>query len=151
MKSKIKGVVIMAAALLPLVAAARSAPASSGRPQFWNEGPCFWMDGSRMSNGGPGCSGRKSFEIPLVVDSAGPKTVEVTAQGATPSNNVCCQAVGAFRDGTALGVSGRVCLSVFGPPQVITLVGAFVPSAGYLYVNCLVDLNGWVDSVNYTP
>ena len=151
MNINIKSLVIMTCMLLPFAAAANTVPASSGRPQTWSDGTCFWMSGSGMSNG---CSSTKSFEIPLLVGSHGPKTVEVTAQGATPSSNVCCVARGMFRDNSSGFPSNRgvpVCLSSFSSPQVISLTGAFVPHAGYLFVNCQVDPGAWVHSVNYTP
>ncbi len=148
MKSKIKGLVIMTMAFIPLVAAARTTPASSGRAQFWSDGSCFVMSYSSMQNS---CTTAKSFELPLVVDNAGSKTVYVTAYGASSSNNVGCIAVGVNREVTAAWSSPRLYLPAFGSSQIITLTGAYVPSGGYLYANCWLNPSGRVNVVDYNP
>lgn len=146
MKSRLKQVVFMAVGILPLVAVARSVPGSTGRPEFWNDGPCFRVSFSSVQNT---CATRKSFEIPLSIDSSGDKTVVVSAQGAATTNNVGCAAVGVNREFTAVWGGERKWLTVFGAAQLITLTDAFVPSRGYLYVNCQVDNGGWVRAIDY--
>ncbi|NMO13437.1 hypothetical protein HPC49_08750 [Pyxidicoccus fallax] len=149
MKSRLKKVVLMAGALLPLVAVARSVPASSGRPEFWSDGTCFRVAYSTIIND---CSTRKSFEIPLSIDSSGDKTVVVAAQVTTTSGLVGCAAVGMNREFTQVYGGTRKWI---GPPinttQLITLTDAHVPSRGYLYVSCHLDNGGRVNSVDYNP
>jgi hypothetical protein len=148
MKSKIKGVVITAMGFIPLVAAARNMPASSGRTVHWSDNSCFTMSTGAMSNN---CAAVKSYELPLVVDYAGNKTVYVTARGAGSSNNVGCIAVGTNRETTAIWSSPRRWLPAFGSPQVITLTGAYVPSGGFMYANCHVNPGGSVHEVDFNP
>jgi hypothetical protein len=148
MKSMIKGGVLTTLALIPLVATARTMPASSGRAVAWSDGSCFGMNSSSMQNN---CSTLRSFELPLVVDSAGSKTVYVTAYGATPSNNVGCIAVGVNRELTAAWSSSRLWLPAFGSSKVITLTGAYVPAGGLFYTNCHVNPGGRVNVVDYNP
>jgi hypothetical protein len=146
MKSKIKGWGLIAMALIPVLAAARTMPASSGRAVSWSDNPCFTMGSSAMSNG---CSTMRSFELPLVVDTAGSKTVYVSAYGPGPSNNVGCIAFGVNREVTLSWASPRVWLPSFGSSQVITLTGAYVPPGGFLFTNCYVNPGGRVNVVDY--
>jgi hypothetical protein len=148
MKSRLKQVAVMVVGILPLVAVARSVPGSTGRPEFWNDGPCFRVSFSSIQNT---CATRKSFEIPLSVDSSGSKTVVVSAQGATSANNVGCAAMGVNRELTIAWGGTRKWLTVFGSAQLITLTDASVPTRGYLYVNCQVDNGGWVHAIDYNP
>jgi hypothetical protein len=148
MKSKIKGLAVMTVALLPLVAAARTMPASSGRAVFWSDGPCFTMGYSAMTNS---CSTGRSFELPLMVDTAGSKTITVWAYGASASNNVGCFANGMNRELTLFWGTQRQWLTAFGSSQPITLTGAYVPSGGYLYAACDVYPGGRVNTVDYNP
>lgn len=146
MKSKIKGWAIITMALIPVLASARTMPASSGKAASWNDNPCFVMSHSSMQNN---CTTMRSFELPLVVDSSGYKTVYVTAYGASPANNVGCIAVGVNREITAAWSSSRLWLSSFGSSQVITLTGAYVPPSGLFYTNCNVNPGGRVNVVDY--
>jgi len=127
-------------------ALARSIPASSGRAVLASDIGCFSMNYSTMTNY---CSAAKSFEMPLVVDSAGSKTVAVAAYGATTANNVCCFAAGLDRNFTSVWSTGTYCLSSFGSTNIITLTGAYVPAYGYLYANCNVQYGGRVHSVDW--
>ncbi|MBN8228003.1 hypothetical protein JYK02_10835 [Corallococcus macrosporus] len=149
MTRQLKQAVLTMVVLLPLAAmAARTVPASAGRPVAWSDGPCFSMSYSTMSNV---CSTRRSYEIPLTSDSAGSKAVNVTARGATPSNNVGCMAIGMNREATLVWGGTRKWLTSFGTPQIIALTGAYIPNSGYLYANCLVDPGGQVNTVEHNP
>lgn len=148
MQSRIKGLVLMTMALVPLAALARTMPASSGRAVVWSDNSCFSMSYSSMQNT---CTTMKSFELPLVVDTAGSKTVYVSAYGASSSNNVGCAAFGINREVTAVWSSQRVWLPSFGASRIITLTGAYVPSGGFLYANCHVNYGGRVNVVDYNP
>jgi hypothetical protein len=136
----------VAGALLSQVAVARTVPASSGRPVNWNDGPCFGLSYSTVTNS---CSTTKHIEYPLPVDNAGSKTVYITGYGATSSNNVGCGAAGMNREFTAVWASPKVWLSSFGSAQTITLTGAWVPSGGYLYAACELQPNGRVHVVEF--
>ncbi|WP_375759794.1 hypothetical protein [Corallococcus exercitus] len=148
MTRRLKQAFLTMAVLLPVAAMARSVPASAGRPVLWSDGPCFQMSYSTMTNI---CSTRRSYEIPLTADSAGNKTVVVTAFGSTSSRNVGCMAVGMNREATVVWGGSRRWLPAFGTPQLITLTGAYIPNSGYLYANCLVDPGGQVNAVDYNP
>lgn len=146
MKSKIKRWGLFTVALIPVLASARTMPASGGKAVAWSDNACFGMSYSSMSNG---CSTMRSFELPLVVDTAGAKTVYVSAYGAGPSNNVGCVAAGVNRGITLTWASSRVWLPSFGASQVITLTGAYVPPGGLFYTNCYVNPGGRVNVVDY--
>jgi hypothetical protein len=146
MKKQLKQVVLVAAVVLPLAAVARSVPASSGRPEFWSDGGCFTLSYSSVVNT---CASRKSWEIPLSVDSSSGKTVVVAAQGASTANNVGCAALGLNREFTAVWGGTRKWLTTFPAVQLLSLTDAYVPNTGYLFVNCLVDNGGRVISVDY--
>ena len=148
MQIRLKQVVLTVAVLVPVAAMARAVPASSGRPQYWSEGSCFNLGYSAVSNS---CSARRAFEIPLTVDAAGSKTVVVTAYGATSANNVGCFAMGVNREVTLIWGGARKWLPAFGSAQYITLTDAYVPAAGFLFVNCHLDYGGQVNNVDHTP
>ncbi|NOK37072.1 hypothetical protein HMI49_28125 [Corallococcus exercitus] len=148
MTRQIKQAVLTMVVLLPVAAMARSVPASAGRPVLWSDGPCFQMSYSIMSNS---CSTQRSYEIPLTADSAGSKTVVVTAYGATFAKNVGCMAIGMNREATLVWGGTRRWLVSFGTAQLITLTDAYVPNSGYLYANCLVNPGGQVNTVDYNP
>ncbi|AFE04509.1 hypothetical protein COCOR_02146 [Corallococcus coralloides DSM 2259] len=147
MTRQLKQAILTVVVLLPLAAMARAVPASIGRPVIWSDGSCFLMSYSTMRNG---CSTQRSFEIPLVADTAGSKTVVVTALGATPSNNVGCMAIGMNREATLVWGGTRKWLPAFGPAQYIVLTDAYIPNSGYLYANCLVDPGGQINAVDHT-
>jgi hypothetical protein len=146
------GVLLLGTSMLAIAlgqhAEARSVPAAAGGPFFVSEQSC-WVRGSEtMQNT---CTGQRSFHIPLVVDSIGTKNTVVTAYGATPVNNVGCQAIGISRDALSAWTSGSYrYLPIFGSAQDISL-SVYVPSGGSLYVDCLASQNGRIHKVDYTP
>ncbi|MHA7629219.1 hypothetical protein [Corallococcus sp. M7] len=149
MTRQLKQAVLTMVVLLPLAAMARTVPASAGRSVVWGDGTCFIMSYSTMTNG---CSTRRSYEIPLTVDNAGGKTVNVTARGgATSSNRVGCMAIGMNREATLVWGGTRKWTTLFNTSQVLTLTDAYVPNSGYLYANCLVDPSGQVNTVEHNP
>ena len=148
MKRQLKQGVLAVVALLPLAAMARTVPASAGRPVNWAEGTCFYISGSTISNS---CTVRKYFEFALTIDSAGSKTVAITAEGATTSNNVGCAVAGVNREGTLVWGGTRKWLPAFGSTQIITLTDGYVPAAGYMYLNCHLDPGGLIRTVDHTP
>jgi hypothetical protein len=148
MKNKIKRWGLITMALIPVLASARTMPASGGKAVSWGDNACFVMLASSMSNG---CSTMMNFELPLVVDTAGSKTVYVSAYGAGSSNNVGCSAAGVNREVTVGWSTPRLWLPAFGSSQVITLDGAYVPPGGFLFTNCYVNPGGRVNVVDYNP
>lgn len=142
---QLAGAMVAVACLGAGAAQARTFPASSGKTVDPTKNGCFSMWYSSMTNV---CAAQTSFELPLVVDSAGNKTVDVYAYGAGPANNVGCQAVGMNKEVTWVWASPRVYLAAFGASQQIRLTGAYVPASGYLYANCLVNNGGRINSVD---
>ena len=140
---------IVASCLLQPVAFARTVPASAGRPVNASDFACFAMGSSMMTNV---CTTAKRFELPLVVDNAGNKTVTISARGASNSSNVCCRAVGGSRDGLTFYASNLnvdQCLPSFGAARLITMTGAYVPDWGYLWASCEVRPGGTIITAGY--
>ncbi|WP_163867182.1 hypothetical protein [Myxococcus eversor] len=148
MKRQLQQGILTMVIILPLAVVARSVPGSGGRPVDWVDGGCFLMNGSAMTNG---CATGKRFEFPLVIDSAGNKTAVIAASGASSANNVGCAAAGVNREGTLVWGGTRKWMPSFGVRAYITLNDAYVPPAGYMYINCHLEPGGAVVTVDYTP
>lgn len=131
---------------LPPAAQARTVMASAGRPQFFADWSCFWLENSSMTNG---CARTVRLETSLPVDAGGWWTVRVSAQGATTANNVCCSASSTDANAVPVSAPGAQCLRVFGTPDVIPSQAVFVPAGGGLFVSCNVQPNGRVNTINY--
>lgn len=138
---------LLGAVIVPATSSARTQPASLGRAISDSHTGCFSLWYSTVTNN---CGGTRGFEMPLVIDSGGNKTVSVTAYGAGPANNVCCTASGLNREATLVWGSGAAqCLPSFGSSQVITMTGAHVPGWGYAYATCQVSPGGRVNTVGF--
>ncbi|WP_141618879.1 hypothetical protein [Myxococcus sp. AB036A] len=148
MKRQLKQGALALIVILPIAVMARSFPASGGRPVSWEDGECFRMSGSAMYNN---CTTQRRYEFALTIDGAGSKTVLVTAYGATSSNNVGCAVAGVNREGTLAWGGTRKWLPGFGSRQIITLTDGYMPSGGYMYLNCQVDPGGMLVAVDHTP
>lgn len=129
-------------------AQARMTPASAGRAVWPIDAACFLVANGTVTNN---CSSPKYFEVPLTVDFAGAYAVEVTAFGATISNNVGCTAVAGNREATLFTSSPRRFLASFGAADTIFLSGALVPNFGFLVVNCLLSPGARIHSVSFNP
>jgi hypothetical protein len=111
---------------------------------------CLAINTATLQNN---CGHTVSLDIPLTVDTAGVKTVTVTAFGATSANNVGCRADATdktvlthiFSNGGAYQF-----LPSFGSRVDINLSGVTVPNAGQLMVNCQVNNGGLVLTENWT-
>jgi len=124
---------------------ARTIMASAGRAVNAGDYGCFWLSGSSMTNG---CGYTVRLETSLPVDAAGWVTVNVSAQGAGPGNNVGCEAVAMDWTLTSFWGWGQVWLPAFGSAQSIHTT-TWVPSGGGLFVYCDVQPNGRVNLINY--
>lgn len=124
---------------------ARNVMPSAGRAQHAADYGCFWLNFSTMTNG---CSSVKRLETSLPIDSSGWVNVNVNAQGASPSNNVGCEAIAVNAAATSLWAYGVRWLPAFGSAQTITTT-TWVPGGGGLYVYCDVYPNGRVNTINY--
>lgn len=129
-------------------ASARTVPPDVGRAINFSDEGCFSLWYSAVTNN---CSTQRAYEMPMVVDSAGNKTVYVNAYGAGTANNVGCRAVATDAQVSTYWASPTVYLSSFGSAQTITLNGAYVPSGGRMYVTCYMNPGGRVNSVNFNP
>lgn len=137
-------VLAMGAASLP--AAARGVPATGAIALPASDIDCFSEFYGSYRNV---CASTKLLRFSLSVDSGGPKDVWVIAEGASPNNNVGCEAIGINSSVTSYWGSPKLYLSSFGSTQTIYLNGAYVNSFGALYVNCWLNNGGRVNSVSY--
>jgi hypothetical protein len=98
------------------------------------------------------CARTISFDWPLVVDTAGNKTVTVEAFGSTSANNVGCRAEGLDAQTTTLWASNGGAyqfLPTFGTSATISMTGSFVPSGGQLLVNCQMNQGSRIQVANW--
>jgi hypothetical protein len=138
--------VLLASGAVALPAFARSVPAyAGGRSADPADASCFLESWGAARNN---CATTKSYTMSLPVDSAGNHSVTVFAKGADASSNVGCRAIGMGPTGQTWG-GGFVYLPSFPAVQPIFLAPAFVPDGGALYVYCVVDPGGQINSVNY--
>src|SRR5262249_16754357 len=91
MKSLSAPAVLFPAGLATPNAHARGVGAFSGKANPLAGSSCFGEFWDGVVNQ---CSTQKRWDVPLAVDPAGSYTVWVHAYGATPANNVGCQALG---------------------------------------------------------
>ena len=151
----IRGTAITALALMGGVASqtaeARTVPGSNGLtiPQ---DRHCFYPFAGDMYNGY--CGHIVSLDIPLVVDNGGNHNITVTAQGASPNNNVGCRGEGTDQSISVVWYSNGGAYSYlpnFGSAVDIPLNNVNVPGWGSLLVNCQVYAEGHVYTVNWNP
>jgi hypothetical protein len=143
-KSLSVAAVLLAAGMAAPNAHARGVGAFSGKAPDFADSSCFseYWDGV-VNN----CSTQKRWDVPLAVDLPGSYPVTVHAYGATPDNNVGCQAFGV--DAYSFWSSPVVYLASFGSEQTITLIGAYVPPGGVLFAPCWVNPGGQVEAFNW--
>jgi hypothetical protein len=118
---------------------------SAGRATDAADYGCFWLSYSTMTNG---CSSVKRLETSLPIGGSGWVNVKVNAQGASPSNNVGCEAIAVNDAVTSFWGYGVRWLPAFGSAQNI-MTTTWVPGGGGLYVYCDVYPNGRVNTINY--
>jgi hypothetical protein len=126
---------------------ARTAAAMIGRASNGPQDGCF---NTNFDNGFVQniCPGTIRFQVPLVVDHAGGKTV-IAVVSAPNTAATSCRAVGLSKFATAITSSGTVNPSVAGAPVEITMTGATVPGGGFLFLICDIGENAAIASVNY--
>jgi hypothetical protein len=125
--------------------AGRTIMASAARATQPADHGCFYLSFGSMTNG---CGAAKRLEASLPVDYAGWYTVKVNASGASPSNNVGCEAVAVNAGITAAWSYGQAWLPAFGTGQTISTT-TWLPAFGGLYVYCDVLPNGHVNTIGY--
>jgi hypothetical protein len=86
------------------------------------------------------------YSIPLPYDSSGSKTATVTINGTSATH---CALLAENRDGTGQVVSSVKGGAGFGTWKAVSLGPITAPSNGQLYVNCSVELNGSLSTVQY--
>lgn len=142
----------------PQLSAARTLPAHGGSSAILGNAGCWSTTLLSPTVTNAWCSAADWY-MPLTVEPgitqfAPPPgymyigNVTVVAQGASPSNNVGCVAVGHSAGGSVMASSGWVFLSTFGVAASIPLV-MLVPSVGTGMVDCNVSPNGNVIEVIY--
>jgi hypothetical protein len=87
------------------------------------------------------------YRIPLPYDNAGSKSVTVTINGTSATH---CAALAENRDGTGLVVSSIKGGVGFGTWKSQTLSAISVPTNGQLYMNCSVEPQGSLSTVQYS-
>jgi len=129
------------------VADARSIPAAAGRATTPSDAGCFVMSPNIAWITNSGC-GTSIFDVPLDVDAAGAKTVNMTVNAATSATR--CREVSISRTGTGFLASPFQSATVFNTPtQLPLLTGANVPSMGILFVDCDVGSNDSLIEINW--
>lgn len=146
----VKGFIAIMAVALAVAAASTSSHAdgtmpSAGRAVSAADYGCFSLYFSSMTNA---CGSMKTLEIPTTVRRSGNFNVQVTAYGATLSNNVGCIAHGIDKTRTAIYGGPKKYLTTFGSPQDIALT-TYVPDYGGMYVACDVNPGGRVHVVHW--
>ena len=124
---------------------ARTIGGFAGHPMDSSPTSCFteWFGGVQGA-----CSGTHTWQIPLVVDTAGGKTINITASAG--SSPMTCTAYGAGPSGQFdFHQGGSATWQNTNPAQQSISVPT-VPSGGYLYVNCsFTGLGVTIDAVNW--
>lgn len=125
---------------------ARTSAADIGRPVTPSDAPCFTISFSSITNS---CADTRQYEIPLLTDSSGSKTVRVnvTAADAT-ANQICCQAVGTDMSVTTVTRSQLLCNNTSGT-QVLTLTGVVLQNSGRMFVNCAMHPGAVINTVDW--
>jgi hypothetical protein len=125
-------------------AEARSVTAATGDARVGSQSNCFYRD---FSTGAVGSTCNADFLVGLVVDTAGAKTLLVTARATAAGAS--CRAVGNNRFGTALSGGPWVNLAV--NPNYVNhnMTGAVVPAAGVLFLDCVLNNGASVNEIDY--
>ncbi|WP_433926503.1 hypothetical protein AB3662_26655 [Sorangium cellulosum] len=161
MRRVLKNCFIAAASVLAIAAAAepasaRSAPATYGKALLATDASCFSLSSyGTVTYASPACADTRTFQFPLVTDSAGWFTARVYAFGDTSSNNVGCQAMG-MSNGTGTlpnwvswwAPNPVQYLPSFGSNQTISTT-SYVPASGGAFVNCYVNPGGRLNVVEW--
>jgi hypothetical protein len=137
----------MTGPISPHGASARTTSAITGRARAAADLGCFNVD---FSNGfvRNNCSGFRDFMLPLVVDSAGSKTV-VAAVRAPNTAETRCRAVGTSKFGLSTSASAFVHPSTPGVAVEITMGSVSVPGGGYLFLQCEIGTSADITSANF--
>jgi hypothetical protein len=138
--------IALAIGAVALPAAARGTVATAGIALPESDAGCFSeFYGARLNV----CGSTKLLRFSPSIDSSGSKDVWVFAEGAGPSNNVGCQALGIDSSVTWYWASPTNYLPAFGSTQTIYLSGAQAPGWGAFFVNCYVNSGGRVNSIHW--
>jgi len=94
------------------------------------------------------CTGQYTWQVPLVVDTAGKKTVNITASAASTPLNCTVYAMGPTGSNNAFFGSSATWQNTNATQK--SLIVDSVPSGGYLYVNCTFHgIGATIDAVNW--
>jgi hypothetical protein len=126
---------------------ARTIPAAAGRSASSDNATCIFVDAPNAFVFNV-CGFTVIYEVPLVVDNAGGKTVHAVV-GTPDTVNTRCRAVGLSKFGTSISATGFVAPTTPNVLEQITMTGAVVPGGGFLYLDCDVAQNAAITSVNY--
>jgi|SRR4051812_38731904 hypothetical protein len=129
-----------------LMASARTIPPDNGFAVFFSDASCFQATAGSIAQN---CTGTRPWEIPLVVDNAGSKTVTITVLAPDISHNLSCAANATDANGNNLTTSGQKSPSVFGTPQALALTSFNLPANGRGWAGCSMSQTSQVITVNY--
>lgn len=152
MKMSKKSVTVLLAigGLLTLasVSSARTLGGFAGRSVYWSDNACFSEAYGTTTNG---CSSMKYWRTFPEIDNAGNHGVTVNAYGASAANNVGCATYGMTEDAGQYYGGTYSYLPAFGSSQRITLANTYVPTWGFMFVDCQVNSGGHVNSIQFNP
>lgn len=118
---------------------ARGVDAMSGRARFGSDETCFVHQANSITNM---CAAAKTFNVPLVLDSYGAKSITFSA-----ADGVSCR--GYASSETALtSVSGTLA-TINAGPSTRTTDGFSVASAGRAWLSCTIQSGGRLLQANY--
>jgi len=131
------------------VAGARTLGGFAGRGISWSDNSCFYEAWGSTTNN---CTGSGRYWRTFTpIDNSGNRSVTVNAYGASSSNNVGCAAFGLSEDDTTYWGGTYVYLPSFGSNQRINVGSAYVPGYGFLFVDCVVNYGGRINSIQWSP
>jgi hypothetical protein len=146
--SKAIALLVMAgwlAALAPAVEAGTLQP-EIGVAHFGSNPACFARQLGRVTNI---CSIEQWFELPLLGSYAGFAAAYVTAEGASPANNVGCLTASWDVYGNLVQVSPWQFLPSFGAARLLGALQVYVPYSGAQLLICQMQPNGVLHLVNW--
>jgi hypothetical protein len=123
---------------------ARGVPASAGRAVFGSQDSCFNLSNSMVINT---CSVDVFFEIPVEIDTSSSKGISIYGKR-NGANTLQCAPLGMDQVGNVVSNPGFVAWAN-NASAVLQLGNVFVPSAGYMFVQCLIGPGSKVGRVDF--
>jgi hypothetical protein len=130
------------------IAQARTVNGASGRAVLGSEVSCFNSWNTAAVNV---CSTAKWFDLPLMIENAGSRQIQLNASGTNQGDVKCNIAIvdqhittiwGTNQASLGGGVYGVLWTAAVVPP---------VPAGGMMWASCLIAPGGRLDSVTYAP